>query len=201
MKGNHSVRVSAGNEVRATVRWWSQRARRTALSPLIALIALACLAAVALSGCGAATNSLPGGVYTSQQYHFRVTYPAGWQANTSSQPAATAPLIVIITRSGARQQPGSLLSSLTIDVLNTRDASVAQTATALSKNSALSKITLGGQPGYRDKPVQETSGSVIVTHSDYYLVHNGYLYQISADALAGDGPTPNTMTQSFTILG
>ena len=200
VKGFGSVGVSgeisgiAGTEANAPEKW-----RR----PLAALVALACVALVALvalSGCGGST-SLPGGVYTSQQYHFSVTYPKGWQANTSSQPNATAPLIVIITRSGARQQPGSLISSLTINVLNMRDSGVAQTATALRANKALTKVTIGGQPGYRDALVQETSGSVIDTHSDYYVVHSGYLYEISSDALKGDGHTLDTMAQSFTFLG
>lgn len=169
-----------------------------------AAVALLALLTVALSACGDTAPSLPGGVYTNQQYHFRVSYPAGWQVNASEQPNATAPLIVIITRSGATQVPGSQISTLTIDVLDMSNSSIAQTAAALSKNSALSKITFGGQPGFRDKPTQESGAGADVasalTHSDYYVVHGGYLYQVSTDALAGDSATLDTMAQSFTLL-
>lgn len=168
-----------------------------------ALVAL--MALMALSSCGATTPTLPAGAYTNQQYHFRVTYPAGWQVNTSAQPGAIAPLIVIITRSGARQTPGSQISTLTIDVLDMSNASVAQSAAALSKNSALSAMTFGGQPGYRDKPTVQTGAgsdaSASVTHSDYFVAHGGYFYQVSTDALPGDGPTLDRMAQSFTLLG
>lgn len=158
---------------------------------------------IALSACGG-ESSLPSGVYTSQQYHFRVTYPAGWQVNTSSQPNATAPLIVIITRSGSTAIPGSLLSSLTVNVLSMSASSVADSANSLSSNSALTATTVGGQPGFRDKSVTETgsgaTSSDTLTHTEYYVVHGGYLYQISADALAGDGAAVDAMTQSFTLL-
>ena len=171
----------------------------------VAALALVAALTLALSACGNSTPNLPGGVYTNQQYHFSVTYPKGWQVNTSSQPGATAPLIVIITRSGAQELPGSRISTLTIDVLDMSNASIAQTAAALAQNSALSKITFGGQPGYRDTPTTQTSAgsgtSATLTHSDYYVAHGGYLYQVSSDALSGDGPTLDTMAQSFKLLG
>lgn len=158
------------------------------------------LLALALSACGSSELKLPGGVYTSQQYAFRVSYPAGWQVNTSAQPNATAPLIVIITRSGTHQPPGSEISSLTIDVLDMSDASVAKSAAALAKNKTLSKITFGGQPGYSDRPALEAGANVTLTHSDYYVVHGAYLYQLSSDALSGDGPALDLMAHSFTLL-
>jgi hypothetical protein len=175
--------------------------RQTMRPAVHVALALAALLTLALSACGGATSNLPSGVYTNQQYHFSVGYPAGWQVNTSAQPGATAPLIVIITRSGTHQPPGSQISSLTIDVLDLSNTGVQQTAAALRKNSALSKITFGGQPGFSDKPTLETGASVTLTHSDYYVAHGAYLYQVSTDALAGDGPALDTMAQSFTILG
>ncbi|HEX8996571.1 MAG TPA: hypothetical protein VF812_11110 [Ktedonobacterales bacterium] len=181
--------------------WRTIRRVRTAQASLLAMLAML---ALVVSACGTSTPNLPSGVYTSQQYHFSVTYPAGWQVNASSQPNAEAPLIIIITRSGTRQNPGSQISSLTVDVLDLSNPSISQTAAALSKNRSLSKITIGGQLGYRDKPVQETGGgadaSATMTHSDYYVAYGRYLYQISTDALAGDGPALDTMAQSFKIL-
>ncbi|HEY7976014.1 MAG TPA: hypothetical protein VID72_11760 [Ktedonobacterales bacterium] len=174
--------------------------RRAMRGASFAALALVALLTLALSACGSTAPTLPSGAYTNQQYHFSVTYPAGWQVNTSAQPGATAPLIIIITRSGTHQPPGSQISSLTIDVLDLSDTSVAKTAAALSKNSALSKITFGGQPGFSDKPMLETGASETQTHSDYYVAHGAYLYQVSTDALAGDSAALNTMAQSFTIL-
>lgn len=174
------------------------------LHPGLAAFVLLATLTIALSACGGATSSLPSGVYTSQQYHFRVTYPAGWQVNTSSQPNATAPLIVIITRSGSTAVPGSLLSSLTVNVLSMSAASVAKSANSLSSNSALTATTVGGQAGYRDQTVTETgagaTSSDTLTHTEYYVVHGAYFYQISADALTGDGASVDAMAQSFTLL-
>lgn len=190
-------------EVSATI--WRRLARSRAAhraprrAPLVALLALFALATFALGACGGA-SSLTGGVYTSAQYHFRVSYPAGWEANTSAQPNAPSPLIVIITRSGTHQPPGSQISSLTIDVQAMNAAGVAQSASALQADKTLSKITFGGQPGFADKPTVETNAGVTLTHSDFYVVRGAYFYQVSTDALAGDGPALQTMAQSFTLL-
>jgi hypothetical protein len=165
-----------------------------------ATLAIMVLLTLTLSACGDTTPKLPAGVYTNQQYHFRVTYPTGWQVNTSSQPGATAPLIVIITRSGTHQPPGSEISSLTIDVLDMSNAGVKQTAAALSKNKALSKITFGGHPAFSDSPALETGASVTLTHQDYYVADGAYLYQVSTDALSGDASALDSMAQSFTLL-
>ena len=171
----------------------------TRRTPVVAAAIVMALLTLALGACGDTSPKLPGGVYTSQQYHFRVTYPSGWQVNTSSQPSATAPLIVIITRSGT-PQPGSQISSMTIDVLDMSNAGVKQSATALSKNKALSKVTFGGQPGFSDSPSMETGASVSLIHQDYYVVDGSYLYQVSTDALSGDASALDSMAQSFTLL-
>jgi hypothetical protein len=164
------------------------------------LLAL-CMALVTACGGGA---SLPAGVYTNQQFHFRITYPAGWQVNESQQPGAAAPLIVIITRSGARSISGSLISSLTIDVLTLSDVGGSQVTTQLAKDKTLTPVTLSGLAAYRDQPTRQQgagnqSGS-IVTHTDYYLVQGAYEYQLSLDALSGDESALDTMAQSFTIV-
>jgi hypothetical protein len=192
-KGQQSVGVRAN-----IWRTWT-RARSTRRAPGVALALLA-FVALTLGACGTTTTNLPSGVYTSAQYHFKVSYPTGWEVNASPQPNAPSPLIVIITRSGTHQPPGSQISSLTIDVLDMSNSGVAKTAAALAKNRALTKITFGGQPGYSDKPTVETNAGVTLTHSDFYVTHGAYLYQVSTDALAGDGPALQTMAQSFTLL-
>ncbi len=183
----------------AALRWKSLIHWMTRRTPPVATLVAMALLTVALSACGDTAPKLPAGVYTNQQYHFRVTYPSGWQVNTSSQPGATAPLIVIITRSGT-PQPGSQISSMTIDVLDMSNAGVKQTAAALSKNNALSKTTFGGQPAFSDSPTKESGASVTLIHQDYYVVDGSYLYQVSTDALSGDASALDTMAQSFTLL-
>jgi hypothetical protein len=164
------------------------------------LLAL-CMALVTACGGGA---SLPAGVYTNQQYHFRISYPAGWQVNESRQPGAAAPLIVIITRSGAHSALGSLISSLTIDVLALNDVGGPQVAAQLAKDKTLTPVTLSGLTAYRDQPIRQqgvgNQSSSVVTHTDYYLVQGAYEYQLSLDALSGDESALDTMAQSFTIV-
>jgi len=61
-------------------------------------VLIACLAlSLTLAACGTqAPPNLPGGTYSSAQYHFKVTYPNGWKTNVSTQASATVPLILII---------------------------------------------------------------------------------------------------------
>lgn len=164
------------------------------------LLAL-CMALVAACGGGA---SLPAGVYSNQQYHFRVSYPAGWQVNESQQAGAAAPLIVIITRSGTRSDSGSIISSLTIDVLTLNDAGGSHVAAQLAKDKTLTPVTLSGLAAYRDQPMRQqgagNQSDIVVTHTDYYLVQGAYEYQLSLDALNGDESALDTMAQSFTIV-
>ncbi|MDE3229071.1 MAG: hypothetical protein KGO05_04250 [Chloroflexota bacterium] len=166
------------------------------------LVALAIFAALLLSACG--STSLPSGVYASQQYHFSVSYPAGWQVNSSPQPSATAPLILVITRTGSTALPGSQISSLTINILDMSNPGIAQNANSMKANKSLTRTTVGGQPGYRDTPVSQpgaaSGSSVTVIHSDYYVVHGAYFYTISTDALPGDSATLDQMAQSFRFL-
>lgn len=162
---------------------------------------LACLV-VGLVACGGAT--LPAGVYSSPQYHFRVTYPAGWQVNVSPQAGAAAPLIVIITRTGSHENTGSLISSLTIDVLNLSDIGGSQAAAKLASDKTLTPVTLSGITAYRDKPTTEqgagNESAISVTHTDYFIVQGAYEYQMSIDALPADQAALDTMAQSFTII-
>lgn len=160
-----------------------------------------CVALIA--ACGG--SSLPAGVYTNQQYHFSLSYPSGWQVNVKQQSDAPAPLIVIITRSGARSTTGSIISSLTIDVLKLSDAGGPQVATQLAKDTTLTPVTLSGITAYQDKPTQQhgagNESAFTVTHTDYFIVHGAYEYQMSLDALAGDESAVDAMARSFSIVG
>ncbi len=162
---------------------------------------------LAIGACGGAASqsppTLPGGIYVSAQFHFRITYPAGWQANVGPTPSAVIPLTVEITRSNARQESGSLVSSLSISVLALSDASVAASARLLPSQHGVRTISLSGLTAYADAPVrQSVSGTNVTdTHADYYLVHSNYEYQLGTDALSDDGSAGAlmTMVHSFTI--
>ncbi len=172
---------------------WLARGYRTGLLAILVVFTAAC-----------GSTSLPAGVYTSQQYHFKVSYPTGWQVNVSQQPDAVAPLIVIITRSSVRSTAGSTISSLTIDVLKLSDTGGPQVATQLAQDKNLTPVTLSGLTAYRDKPTQQQGGGnqagAVVTHTDYYIVQGAYEYQMSIDALSGDESALDTMANSFTIV-
>ncbi len=172
---------------------WLARACGTGLLALFTVLTAAC-----------GGSSLPGGVYTNQQYHFKVSYPAGWKVNVSQQPDAAAPLIVIITRSGERSVAGSIISSLTIDVLKVSDVGGSQVAARLAQEKNLTPVTLSGLSAYQDKPVQQqgagNESAFTVTHTDYFLVHGAYEYQISIDAFSGDMTTLDAMAHSFAII-
>jgi hypothetical protein len=159
------------------------------------------------AACAGTTTALPGGTYSNSTYHFKVTYPDGWQANAcgsdrncaQSQPNAPVPLIVVITRTGSHN-PGQLISSLTIDVMTLQALGGADKAAAtLERDKTLSPVTISGIAGYQDKPITQQNATTSVTHTDYYLIHGEYEYQISADALSGDAHTLQTMIQSFAI--
>jgi len=180
------------------MRWaiWNWgRGRQVALL----VVALLCLG---LQACGSPpAPNLPSGVYTSQAYGFKVSYPTGWEANALTA-QSSAPLILIITRSAARSAPASLVSTFTLDVLSLKDASIAKSAGLLATDTALAHITLAGQRAYRDTPItQATAGGGSVTHTDYYVIHGGYEYQISTDTVSGDAPAIQGIVNSFTLLG
>lgn len=173
--------------------WWLIRACGVGLLTIVAVLTAAC-----------GGSSLPGGDYTNQQYHFKISYPAGWQVNVSQQPDASAPLIVIITRSGAHSTAGSIISSLTIDVLALSGAGGSQISAQLAKDKTLTPVKLSGLTAYRDQPSRQqgagNESAFTVTHTDYFIVQGAYEYQMSIDALAGDEAAVNAMAQSFSIL-
>ena len=183
-----------------------------------------------LAGCA---QTLPGGAYTNTTYHFRVAYPNGWQA-TSSTGDATIPLTVTFTRSASHAEGTPGVSALTISVQSLSSPYIAKSAAGLASNQSLRPITLSGLPAYTSGPLHQAlpgaqgtpalwipgpngtptphalpAGATpppydpgTVTHTDYYLVHGGYEYQLSTDAMSTDGVDSqlSAMVQSFTIL-
>jgi hypothetical protein len=165
----------------------------------------------------------PGGTYTSVKFHFAVTYPAGWQASTgdggvpgawvtpattgSAAAATPIPLVVTITRAG-QVAGSSTTSSLTITVWDLNNPTAAAQAGSLAKNTALHATTLAGVSGYAAPPVAQplpgksgATTSITDTHTDYYVVHGGYEYQLTTDAISGDnaGGALQGMLASFRL--
>ncbi len=150
-----------------------------------------------LAACGTSNPAPPkpaGGVYTSADFHFTVTYPDGWQPNAIRGAALTAtiPLTVMITRTGS-DQTSSLLSTFTVTVLYAKDPTIAKTlqglrAQATGKTPTLRTITLAGQPAWAAQPISQQlpSSQLSATHTDYYLLRGDYEYQLSTDSVAGD---------------
>jgi hypothetical protein len=137
------------------------------------------LLALLLAGCGQTSTdvarTLPGGVFTSQPYHFAVTYPAGWVANSNGCGAASGtcnvlagtatvgagqvvavPLQVTITRADQSAATSPVVSSFAVTVLDLRDPNVAAAAHALVTAPGLRSMTLAGQPAYATTPVEQT---------------------------------------------
>jgi hypothetical protein len=178
------------------------RPGRPALLGLVVLLALSACGTVASTP----KHDLPGGVYTNAPYHFRIAYPQGWQVNVSParESSAISPVTVLITRSGELQANGSLVSTFTIIVLSTGAAPVATAVARLRKDPSVHALTLSGMPAYQAAPVQQPIPNTQFsdTHTDYFLIHGGYEYQLSTDAVQGDNASAalEAMLQSFTIL-
>jgi hypothetical protein len=173
-----------------------------------------------------------GGTYTSAAYHFRITYPNGWKISvntgdvpsvwTTQTPGAQSatptssqitpvPLLLTITRSSAHTSTPNSASTLTVTVLDLRAPYIAKQANGLASNPSLHPYALSGLAGYATAPIQQqlpgpngTAGTATDTHTDYYVVHSGYEYQISTDVVSGDdgaNQALQSMLRSFTVTG
>jgi hypothetical protein len=165
------------------------------------------LLALLLAACGASTPALPsspGGTYTNAQFQFSVTYPSGWLPNELSTPLGSPqatptaslaiPLTVVITQTSTDQIESALLSSFTITVLDADNPAIAssiakQKAQASGANPTLKTITLTSQTAWQAQPVtkQLPNSDKSATHTDYYLLHGTYEFQLSTDSIAGGG--------------
>ncbi len=182
---------------------------RVTLSPCVpAVLALAALLALVMAGCGSAgttpKHDLPGGEYVNNAYHFRITYPQGWQLNVSPQSSQISPLTLLITRSGELQSTGSLVSTFGITVFDVGAPPIATAVAGYTNDKTLHALTLSGLPAYQGAPIQQAVPNTQYsdTHTDYYLIHGGYEYQLSTDSVRGDnaGPALDSMLRSFTIV-
>ncbi|MGH2516823.1 MAG: hypothetical protein ACRDHP_14310 [Ktedonobacterales bacterium] len=171
----------------------------------LAVVCIACLG-LALAACGQSATPPPtfaGGVYSSPQYHFSITYPTGWKVNVQPSASSVVPLSVSVTSSDTVNTPGDPVSTLTIAVFNAHDASIAKSITSLATDKTLQKTTLAGMPAYASAPVQQQvpSSTITDTHSDYYLVTANWEYQISTDAVSGENASAalQSMVTSFAL--
>lgn len=176
---------------------------------LVGGVALALVILVGLSGCRLRSSivkptPLPGGVYANAQYHFSVRYPSGWNPNVTTTGSTVAPVQVAITRSSDLSGHGSVVSTFTVALFDAKNATIAKTIAGLPKQTGLHTVTLAGAQAYATTPATQTApGALSVTHTEYYLVAGGYEYQLSTDAVQGDGADDalNQMLQSFQITG
>lgn len=180
-------------------------------APAIALVALACLAIAACGSPSAPTLNLPGGTYSSATFDFHITYPRNWlatpsEATPSSDGSSDAiPFSLTITRAGDARSAAALVSTCAIIVMNMKNSDIATSAKELTTNTTLTATTIGGATGYVSAPlIQDIPNSQIsVTHTDYYVIHGGYEYQISTDSVKGDNADADlrAMVASFGFGG
>lgn len=173
---------------------------------MLGMLALVLALVIGLSACRAsatAPRQLPGGTYTNMRFHFTVDYPAGWQVNVQPQSSAFAPLSLSITRSGELKSNGSLVSTFGVTIFNAADPTLAASIAKMKTDKTLHATTIAGLPGYQAAPVaQQLPGShSTVTHTEYYVVHSTYEYQLSTDTVQGDNADDAlaSMLKSFAI--
>ncbi len=179
------------------------RLRRLGGLPLLGLL-------LALAACSGASPSVPaaaGGTYTSQRFHFSVTYPTGWQATVGQQSSTIVPLTLVITHLHASTAQGAAVSTFTITVFDAHDANVAQSIKALTGDKTLTHMTIAGMAAYQGAPIQQPAqdgagGQVNDVHTDYYLPAPDFEYQLSSDAIAGDSVNSalSSMLAGFRLL-
>ncbi len=192
-EGRHGSRVG-------TVRGRGWRGMRLAVPSLL-------LGLLALAACGSSSPPVPkaaGGTYTNKQYHFSVTYPAGWQATVGQQSSAIVPLTLVITRIHSDTAEGAAVSTFTVTVFDAHNSTIVTSVKGLAGDKTLTPVTLAGLPAYRGTPIQQPAQGTQVndTHTDYYLPAPDYEYQLSTDAIPGDNADAalQSMLSSFTLL-
>jgi hypothetical protein len=163
--------------------------------PRAFVVLAALVACLAVAACGSpSVPSLPAGTYSSATFGFHVSYPRNWKANPcdastcGSGTSAAIPFNLVITRTGDAHSAAALISTCTITVMNLKNSDIAASAASLSGNKALQPVTIGGARGYKSAPVTQDipSSQISVTHTDYFVMHGNYEYQLSTDSVKGD---------------
>lgn len=173
------------------------------------VLALACLVSAACGTSTARPPKLLAGTFTSDAYHFRLSYPDGWKLTTLPNTSSAIPLTLEITHTSTLQASASFVSTLNLTVANIHDPAEATPVALLQKQlrapgGGYQTITLAGRPAYQDSPTQQISpdGTLTITHTDYYLFAGSFEYAFSTDAVSADGGDAalQQMLQSFTLL-
>jgi hypothetical protein len=192
------------------------RVQPTLMLALASLLSL--LLSILLAACGAnsqAPRQFPGSVYVSGDYHFSLMFPNGWKVNEWRDPTPPAgasgapmPLTVIVTRASATQANSSLVSNLTIAILDLHNPravnkDLLKVITTRATNPTYHAVPLAGHTAYATQPVQQPilDSHQIETHTDYYLLANSLEYHLSTDVLGGDQADDaiKGMLASFTL--
>jgi hypothetical protein len=115
--------------------------------------------------------------------------------------------VLTITRVGQQSGTGPT-SNLTVTVWDLSNPTAAAQAASLTKNPALHSTTIAGLPGFAASPSLQplpgkvgSSTSVTDAHSDYFVVHGGYEYQLTTDVISGDNAASalQSMVTSFQL--
>lgn len=164
--------------------------------PRTVILVVAVVASLSIAACGSPTvPQLPAGAYSNTTYNFHIAYPRNWKANPFvSTPAAgdtspsAIPFTLVITRTGDTHGVAAFISTCTITVMNLKNSDIAKSAKSLASDKTLQPVKIGGVQGYKSSPlVQNVPNSQIsVTHTDYYVLHGDYEYQLSTDSVKGD---------------
>lgn len=167
----------------------------------------------ALLGLSAACASIPtavstsqsGGTYTDAQYHFKITYPRGWQAKVLYSSATSLQFAVQPIN---EQDPRGLNPSVYLDISSLQGlvggASEVEAEFAKKVGSVgFSVVTISGKTAYEDGPVTEHQPNRSLTQNDYYLIYDDKEYHFavaSIDTISGNAQTVQMIFQSFTII-
>jgi hypothetical protein len=180
-------------------------------------LALGLLGAVVSLGAAKLIDLFPRSTtYVSNQGHFSVAYPAEWQctilwtdatgqqlgqpcssghdpALAGPQVAGQVPLTFVITRSNATAANGSLVSNLTIAILDLHnpqalDPKLLHMVMTRATDKSYHAVMLAGRTAYATQPLNQPilGSQQTATHVDYYLLANSLEYHLSSDVLAGD---------------
>ena len=193
-----------------------ERQRAASLVLPLLMLALAALLSLLLAACGTPSQQqFLGTEYSNGPYHFSVTFPDGWKFTPLPDPTppagasgGPASFTVIYTHATATQANSSLVSNLTITILDLHNPravnkDLLKVINSRATDPAYHAVQLAGHTAYATQPVQQPilDSQQMETHTDYYLLANSFEYHLSTDVLAGDQADDaiKGMLASFTL--